>query len=207
MIDIRADWKSLKILVFLLGLSPFLILLYDTLHDNLGPNPIETLHSTLGDWALRFLILTLSLTPFKQLTGYLWVNRFRRMIGLYTFFYALLHFLVYIVLDLSLSREAFVDEITESPYIVLGLITFVLLLPLAITSTKNMQKRLGKNWHRLHKLSYLAAITAVLHYIFLVKSELNTPILYADIVLILLLYRILKHTGSTPIRTAKYRYK
>lgn len=183
-------WSGIKFVVFIVGLLPFFVLCLNTWQDKLGANPIETLHFTLGDWALRFLCLTLLITPYRQLTGQAWVNRFRRMCGLYSFFYASMHLLVYIALDLSFSWEAFQDEIKESPYILLGLTTFALLLPLALTSSKNMQKRLGKNWKKLHRLIYLAGITAVLHYILLTKSDLNEPLIYANIVFILLLYRL-----------------
>ncbi|WP_305910108.1 protein-methionine-sulfoxide reductase heme-binding subunit MsrQ [Methylomarinum sp. Ch1-1] len=189
----KQAWGLIKLAVFIVCLTPFLLLCLDTWQDNLGANPIEALHIRLGDWALRFLCLNLFLSPYKHLTGQHWVNRFRRMLGLYCFFYAFMHLLVYIVLDLSLSSQALLDEIRESPYILFGLITFVLLLPMAMTSSKNMQRRLGKNWKRLHSLIYPAAITAVLHYILLVKSDLNEPLIYADIVLILLAYRLIRH--------------
>ncbi len=191
--------RWIKVAVFLLSLLPFLLLCLDTWRNNLGPNPIETLHVTLGDWALRFLCLTLALTPYRQLTGQNWVVRFRRMLGLFCFFYASMHLLVYLVLDLSLSWQALLDELRESPYIVFGMLTFALLLPLAVTSSKKMQKRLGKNWTRLHRLIYPAAITAVLHYILLVKSDLTEPLIYADIIIILLTYRLLKQLKKRPV--------
>lgn len=192
-------WRGIKIAAFITCLSPFLWLCLDIWQDNLGANPIQTIHFRLGDWALRFLCLTLLATPYRQLTGQSWPSRFRRMLGLFSFFYASLHFLVFIVLDISLSWEAFVDEIKDSPYILFGLATFILLLPLALTSSKSMQKRLGKNWKRLHSLIYLAAITAVLHYILLVKSDLTEPLIYADIILILLVYRLFKITKKRNI--------
>lgn len=188
----KITWSGIKIAVFVICLVPFIGLCLDTWQDKLGANPIETLHFTLGDWALRFLCLTLVITPYRQLTGQSWVNRFRRLLGLYAFFYASMHLLVYIVLDLSLSWEAFQDEIKESPYILLGLTTYTLLFPLAVTSSKNMQKRLGRNWKKLHRLIYLASITAVLHFILLTKSDLNEPLIYADIVFILLVYRLVR---------------
>lgn len=192
----KKAWVIIKSAVFITCLLPFIALCMDTWQDKLGANPIETLHFTLGDWALRFLCLTLVITPYRQLTGQVWVNRFRRMFGLYAFFYASMHLLVYIALDLSFSWEAFQDEIKESPYILLGLTTFVLLLPLAVTSTQHMQKRLAKNWKKLHRLIYLAAITAVLHYILLTKSDLNEPLIYANLVFVLLVYRIARFLKS-----------
>lgn len=185
----KKSWALIKVSVFLLSLSPFLLLVYDAIQDQLGANPIETLHFRLGDWALRFLCIGLALSPLKQVLKQSWPIRFRRMMGLYAFFYASLHFTVYIVLDLSLSWENFIDEVPQSPYILVGLFTYLLLIPLALTSTKAMQKRLRKRWIRLHKLVYLAGVSAVIHYLWLVKSDLSEPIFYAGIILSLLLFR------------------
>ena len=186
----KKGWIGIKIIVFLLSLSPFLLLLNDTIQDQLGANPIETLHFRLGDWALRFLCIGLALTPLKKIFHQSWLVRFRRMMGLFAFFYASMHFLVFIVLDLSLSWEAFVDEVPKSPYILVGLFTFILLIPLALTSTKAMQKRLGKHWIKLHRLVYLAGISAVVHYLWLVKSDFNEPLFYAVLMFILLSFRL-----------------
>ncbi len=189
----KKSWALIKIIIFLLSLSPFFLLVSATIQDQLGANPIQTLHFSLGDWALRFVCIGLALTPLKKLLKQSWPVRFRRMLGLFAFFYASLHFLVYIVLDLSLSWEAFVDEVPKSPYILVGLFTFLLLTPLALTSTKAMQKRLGKRWIQLHKLVYLAAISAVIHYLWLVKSDLGEPLLYATVLFILLSSRLFLH--------------
>ena len=183
-------WILIKIVVFLLSSIPFLLLAYDTLQQQLGANPIETLHFRLGDWALRFLCIGLALTPLKKITGFKDLNRFRRMIGLFAFFYASLHFFVYIGLDLSFSLEQLVDEIPKSPYIIVGLLTYACLIPLALTSTQAMQKRLGKRWRQLHRLVYLAAILAVTHYIWMLKVNLAEPILYAILVTFLLGFRV-----------------
>ena len=185
----KKSWALIKVSVFLLSLSPFLLLVYDAVQDQLGANPIETLHFRLGDWALRFLCIGLALSPLKQVLKQSWPIRLRRMMGLYAFFYASLHFAVYIILDLSLSWENFIDEAPQSPYILVGLFTYLLLIPLALTSTKAMQKRLGKRWIRLHKLVYLAGVSAVIHYLWLVKSDLSEPVFYAGIILSLLLFR------------------
>lgn len=186
----KKNWFVIKSVVFLLSSLPFTLLVNDTIQDQLGANPIETLHFTLGDWALRFLCIGLALTPLKKLLRQSWPIRFRRMIGLFAFFYASMHFLVYIVLDLSLSWDVFIDEVPKSPYILVGLFTFVLLIPLALTSSKAMQKRLGKHWIQLHKLVYLAAISAVVHYLWLVKSDFNEALLYAGIIFFLLGFRV-----------------
>ncbi len=190
----KKHWAIIKVIVFLLCLSPFLLLLNDTIYNQLGANPIETLHFTLGDWALRFLCIGLAITPLRQLFKQNWLSRFRRMIGLYTFFYASMHFLVFIVLDLSLSWNAFVDEVPQSPYILVGLLTFILLIPLALTSTKAMQKRLGKKWITLHKLVYVAGISAVIHYLWLIKTIEDEAIFYASLMFILLGFRLFSYT-------------
>lgn len=187
----KKTWVLIKIIIFLLCLSPFLLLVNALMQDQLGANPIQALHFSLGDWALRLLCIGLALTPLKRLLKQSWCTRLRRMIGLFAFFYASMHFLVYIVLDLSLSWEEFIDEVPKSPYILVGLFTYLLLIPLALTSTKAMQKRLGKYWIQLHKLVYVAGVSAVIHYLWLVKSDLREPLFYACLVLILLAYRLL----------------
>lgn len=197
----KNGWALIKVLIFLLSLSPFLLLLNDTVHDQLGANPIQTLHFSLGDWALRFLCLGLTLTPLKKLIQQSWPTRFRRMMGLFTFFYASMHFLVYIVLDLSLSWEEFADEVPKSPYILVGLLTYLLLIPLAVTSPKSMQKRLGKRWVQLHKLVYIAGISAVIHYLWLVKSNYSEPIFYASIMFILLSLRLFAYLKTRKVIT------
>jgi sulfoxide reductase heme-binding subunit YedZ len=183
-------WATIKIMVFLLSLTPFVLLVNDGVNDRLGANPIETLHFGFGDWALRFLCIGLALTPIKTMTGQSWPMRFRRMMGLFTFFYASLHLLVFIVLDLSLSWEAFKDEVPKSPYILMGLLTYVLLTPLAVTSTKAMQKRLGRNWLKLHRLTYVAGLTALVHYFWLVKADTTEPLIYAAVIGVLLGIRL-----------------
>jgi sulfoxide reductase heme-binding subunit YedZ len=186
----KTSWSAIKIMVFLLSLMPFALLVNDGINDKLGANPIETLHFGFGDWALRFLCIGLAMTPIKTLTGQSWPIRFRRMMGLFAFFYASLHLLVFIVLDLSLSWTALKDEVPKSPYILMGLLTFLLLTPLAVTSTKKMQKRLGRNWTKLQKLVYAAGITALIHYFWLVKSDYTGPLIYAAVIGILLGTRI-----------------
>lgn len=184
-------WTVIKMGLFFFALTPFLLLLNDAFNDQLGANPIETLHFSLGGWAIRFLCIGLSLSPLRKLIGQSWPIRFRRMIGLFAFFYASLHFLVYICLDLSLSWEAFIHEVPKSPYILVGLLTYILLIPLALTSTKGMQKRLGKTWLKLHRLVYIAGIGAVIHFLWLVKSDYLEPLFYTLVMFILLVFRLL----------------
>ena len=189
----KKTWAAIKTSIFFLCLSPFILLVIDAAQDQLGANPIETLHFRLGDWALRFLCIGLALSPLKKLLKQSWPIRFRRMMGLYAFFYASLHFTVYIALDLSLSWAVFIDEVPQSPYILVGLFTYLLLIPLAITSTKAMQKKLGKHWLRLHRLVYLAGISAIIHYLWLVKSDLSEPFFYTAAMFILLFPRLLTY--------------
>jgi sulfoxide reductase heme-binding subunit YedZ len=190
MLAVKKSWESIKAMVFLLCLLPFLLLTNNALNDQLGANPIEALHFGFGDWALRFLCITLALTPIKTITGQSMQMRFRRMIGLYTFFYATLHLLVFIVLDLSLSWDAFTDEVPKSPYILMGLLTYLLLLPLAVTSTKKMQKWLGRSWIKLHRLVYVVGLTALVHYFWLVKKDYTGPLIYAMVIGVLLGIRV-----------------
>jgi methionine sulfoxide reductase heme-binding subunit len=186
----ESNWRIAKILVFIVCLLPFAFLVRDTVSDSLGPDPIETLHFRTGDWTLRFLLITLGLTPLKLLFNLKFPLRFRRMLGLYAFFYASLHFCVYFVLDLSLSWAAILDEVPKSPYVLVGLAAYILLIPLAATSTRNMVKRLGKNWKKLHRLVYAAACLGVIHFFWLVKADLSEPSIYAVLLAVLFGIRI-----------------
>ncbi len=190
MVAARTTRRLLKCTVLLLGMLPFLLLLQATINDQLGANPIQALHFSLGDWALRFLMIGLALTPIKIITQQAWPLRYRRMMGLLAFFYASLHVLVYLVLDLSGSWTAFMDEVPKSPYILVGLLTYLLLIPLAITSIKYFKKKLGRRWFTLHKLVYVAVLSACLHYLWLVKLDVSQPLLYMGLLGILLSIRV-----------------
>jgi sulfoxide reductase heme-binding subunit YedZ len=179
-----------KLGVFVLGLVPFALLLHGALNDGLGANPIETLTHGTGDWALRFLLITLAVTPLRRLSGWTLLQRFRRMLGLFAFFYACLHFTVWFWLDQSLSLNAMFEDVVKRPYITVGFLAFVLLIPLAVTSTRGMMRRLGRNWQRLHRLVYPISILAVLHYVWLVKADWAEPALYGAILSVLLLSRL-----------------
>lgn len=190
MVAARTTRRLLKGTVLLLGMLPFLLLLQATINDQLGANPIQALHFSLGDWALRFLMIGLALTPIKIITQQAWPLRYRRMMGLLAFFYASLHVLVYLVLDLSGSWTVFMDEVPKSPYILVGLLTYLLLIPLAITSIKYFKKKLGRRWFTLHKLVYVAVLSACLHYLWLVKLDVSQPLLYMGLLGILLSIRV-----------------
>jgi sulfoxide reductase heme-binding subunit YedZ len=182
--------NQIKPLIFILLLLPLLWLGYGAWGDALGANPIETITRTLGDWALRLLLLTLAVTPLRKMTGWRWPMRLRRMLGLYAFFYALLHLASYLVLDQFFYWPAIWGDIIKRPFITIGMVSFLLLIPLALTSTNNWMRRLGRHWQRLHKLIYPIAIGAVTHYLLLTKVVTLEPLLYAAILGVLLLARI-----------------
>ena len=175
-------------LIFCLCLIPFGILLVRAFTDNLGVNQVETITHFTGDWALYFLLITLTVTPLRRVTGWNLV-RFRRMLGLYAFFYACLHFSTYLVFDHFFDLREIADDILKRPYITVGFSAFVLLIPLAATSNKAMIRRLKKRWKTLHKLVYLIAILGVLHYLWLVKADLRTPALLGLLLITLLTLR------------------
>jgi sulfoxide reductase heme-binding subunit YedZ len=189
--------NQIKPLVFILLLLPLLWLGYEAWSNALGANPIEAITRTLGDWALRLLLLTLTVTPLRKMTGWRWPMRLRRILGLYAFFYALLHLSSYIVLDQFFFWPAIWGDIIKRPFITIGMVSFLLLIPLALTSTNNWMRRLGRNWQRLHKLIYPIAIGAVTHYLLLTKVVTLEPLLYAAILGVLLLARI-QPPGRSP---------
>ena len=175
-----------KILVFLLALMPLAILVFDGVSDRLGANPIEAITHRSGQWTLRFLLLTLSVSPLHRLLPVLGLMRLRRMLGLYAFFYASLHFLTYLVLDQFFEWDEIVKDVLKRPYITVGFTAFVMLIPLALTSTRAMVKRLGRHWKTLHRLVYVIATCGVIHFIWLVKADFLEPAIYAIILTFLL---------------------
>lgn len=187
-----------KTLVHALALVPAVILAWQirdellTGSGGLGADPVAEIEHRLGLWALRLLMITLAVTPLRQLTGQPMLLKFRRMLGLYAFFYATLHFSAYLVLDLRGYWTQIFEEIVKRPYITVGFAAWLLLLPLALTSTQAAIRRLGRNWGRLHQLVYLIAILAVLHFWWLVKSDIREPLLYASILTVLLGWRVWK---------------
>ncbi|MCK4864939.1 MAG: sulfoxide reductase heme-binding subunit YedZ [Gammaproteobacteria bacterium] len=181
--------KLIKALIFFLCLVPLTLLFRNFYLDELGANPFEVLTRSSGEWTLRFLLLTLAMTPLRQLTGSAWPLRLRRMFGLFVFFHVCVHLLTYLWLDHFFDWDEIVTDIIKRPYITFGMLAFTLLVPLALTSTKKMMKRLGKRWKSLHKLVYVIALLGVLHFILLVKADLQEPIIYAFILLTLFLVR------------------
>ncbi len=183
--------RWLKPTVHLFCLLPLGWLMVGAMTDHLGANPIEHLIRATGDWALRFLLITLAITPAARLTGWSRLMTLRRMLGLYAFFYAGLHLFSYAGLDLFFDLGALWRDVLRRRFITVGMLAFVLLIPLAVTSTNAMIKRLGgPRWKRLHRLVYLIAPLAVLHYYWMVKADTSQPLLYAGVLALLLGYRV-----------------
>jgi len=179
-----------KPILLILGLLPLAALFW----LDLGANPVETLTHHTGVWGLRFLLLTLTITPLRRLSGWNWLLRYRRMLGLFAFFYALLHFAIYLVFDQFFDPTAIARDVLKRPYITVGFLAFVLLLPLAATSTNAMIRRLGaRRWQRLHRLVYAIGLLVILHYLWLVKADLSRPLAYAAVLVLLLGYRLWFH--------------
>ena len=179
-----------KPVVFFVCLIPLVMLVWDGFHDALGANPIEKITHRTGDWSLRFLLITLSVTPLRKIFGWKQLIRLRRMFGLFTFFYVCVHFSIYIVFDHFFDINEIAKDIIKRPYVTVGFSAFLLLIPLAVTSTNKMVKRLGKRWKQLHQLVYVIAVLGVLHYLWLVKADVLQPVIHAIILLILLGIRV-----------------
>lgn len=194
---LRVPWKKLiKPLVFLAALTPFILLVQALLTNQLGPNPIDILTDRTGTLAIRMLLISLALTPLRYALKHTWPLRFRRMLGLFAFFYASLHICVYFVLDQQLDMTLIWEDLAERPYILAGTTAFLLLLPLALTSTRKMVRRLGKRWSVLHRAVYIASCAAVVHYVWLAKGDLLEPFVYLFILMGLLAYRLLRLIGQ-----------
>jgi sulfoxide reductase heme-binding subunit YedZ len=197
--------KWTKVVVFLFSLIPFVALLDRILHNRLGANPVEFIQHATGDWTLRFLIFTLCITPFRKLFKLPDLIRFRRMLGLFAFFYVCLHFLTYLGPDQSFDVSAMWKDVAKRPFITVGFLGFVLLIPLALTSTAGWIRRLGgKRWQLLHRAIYITAVAGVIHYYWLVKSDVRKPLFYGSLVAILLIWRvgswISKRRSQAPVR-------
>src|SRR6202158_921659 len=180
-----------KTIILLAALVPLGRLVWKALHDGLGANPIEVITPPTGNWTLILVLTTLAITPLRRITRQYWLIDVRRMIGLFAFFYGTLHFLTYIWLDKFFDVHEMLKDIAKRPFITVGFSAFVLMIPLALTSTAWSIRRLGgKNWQRLHRLIYFTGILGVVHYVWLVKADLRKPIEYGGVLSILLLYRV-----------------
>ena len=196
--------RNPKLWVFGLCLLPLARLIVLGVSGGLGANPIEFITRSTGTWTLVGLLLTLSITPLRRLSGRAELIRYRRMLGLFSFFYACLHFVTYIWLDQFFDLTAIAKDIVKHPFITVGFTAFVLLIPLAATSTHAMMRRLGRRWQQLHRLIYPIALLAVVHYLWLVKKDLTTPLVYGAVALVLLALRL--RWGVSLLQAARSRF-
>lgn len=179
-----------KVLLFVAALIPAALLVRGMLTSNLGVNPAETIQLSTGRWALKFLIATLAITPLRRLTHWNILIQYRRMLGLFAFFYATLHLSTYVVLDQYFAFDAMVTDVIKRPFITMGMAAWLLMLPLALTSTKGWIRRLGKRWTKLHMLVYASAACAAIHFAWKVKVFTGDPVIYGGIIAALLGFRI-----------------
>jgi sulfoxide reductase heme-binding subunit YedZ len=191
--------RLMKVAVFLVCLVPVAWLTIGAVTGNLSANPIKDITEWTGAWALRFLLITLCITPLRKLTGWNEPIQYRRMLGLFAFFYGLLHFLIYLSLDQTFSVPGILQDVYQRPFITVGFIGFVVIIPLAITSTKKWIARLGgRQWRLLHRLTYVSAIAGVVHYLWLVKADTRRPLAYGVLLLMLLGFRLLALAVGAP---------
>lgn len=192
----RSAVPWLKLVVWAASLAPLAVLVWDAFHGGLGAEPIEEVTHRTGKTALVLLLASLAVTPVRRVTGWNPVVRVRRLVGLFAFFYAVLHFSIYLV-DQELVPAYVVEDVVERPYVTAGFVALLLLVPLAATSTRGMIRRLGKRWQPLHRLVYLSAILAVVHFLWLVKKDLREPLVYGAVLLVLLALRLpLRRKGA-----------
>ena len=187
-----------KPVVFIASLIPLALIITDLFNitGTLGANPVEEIQDRLGNWGLRFIMIALAITPLRKLTGRSWLLRFRRMLGLFAFFYVLLHFLAWLILDQGLLISAIAEDIVKRPFITIGFVALLLLLAMALTSTNGMRRRLGRKWDKLHYSVYAVGILGVWHYWWQVKLDTSEPFIYALILAILLGFRVVKARGE-----------
>src|SRR5437879_1866865 len=194
------DFRFAKLVLFVNGLVPLVLLLWDVYRKQVGANPLEFVTRTTGMLTLVFLLISLAVSPLRRVTGLNWLIRLRRMLGLFAFFYGSLHLMTYVAFDRFFHLTTIPGDVVKRPFIAIGMTAFFLILPLAITSTDKMVKRLGgKRWMRLHRIVYLAGILGVLHYYMLVKSDVRLPMTFAFLLAVLLGFRaFVKYYTSQP---------
>ena len=186
--------KLIKPSVFVFALVPFAILLLRIYGNDLGPDPAQELSIETGEWTLRMLLITLAITPLRQITNRVSFIRYRRMLGLFALFYASLHFLSWMIFLLGFRFFAIMEELVERPYITVGFSAYLILLVLGITTPKAMVRKLGKNWKRLHRLVYVAAILGTIHLLWILRSNIGEAVLYGSILVVLLGYRLVRYS-------------
>ena len=179
-----------KTLVFFLSLWPIYVISYQIIFNQLGPEPVDRIINHFGEWTLIFILLTLSMTPLKKITKSVEWIKFRRMLGLFTFFYASIHMLSYVGLDYRFDFEPLINDVLKKKFIFIGFSAWLLLIPLAVTSSEKMVRLLKQNWKKIHRLIYIIGIFGVLHYIWLSKTIFFKPLIFLIILIILLLFRI-----------------
>ena len=183
--QIRLIWKPI---VFIACLLPFMQVAGDAfgVTGELGANPVEEIMDRFGNWSLRFILVTLAVTPLRRVTGWNWLARFRRLFGLFTFFYVLMHFLTWLILDQGLLMSAILEDLAKRPFITIGFAALLLLTALALTSTNAARRRMGRRWQQLHNLAYVIGVLGVWHYWWQVKKDITEPLVYAAILAVLL---------------------
>ncbi len=189
----RARQAGFKIALFILCLVPMAQLVWRAVVNALGANPVEAVQHSTGWWALSLLLVTLAVTPLRRWTGFAWLLRWRRMLGLFAFFYACAHFTTYVWLDVWFDLATVAKDVYKRPFITLGFLALVLLVPLAATSTQAMQRRLGRGWRALHRLAYVAPVLGVLHFWWLVKRDIREPLVFALVLALLLGVRLVSN--------------
>jgi methionine sulfoxide reductase heme-binding subunit len=195
----------LKLAIFLACLVPLAQLAFNAYTGDLGANPIETITRFTGSWSLIILIASLAVTPLRRITGRNELIKLRRMLGLFAFFYAALHFATYMVLDLYFDFPAILKDILKRPYITVGFTALVLMIPLAVTSTAGMIRRLGKRWQQLHYLVYVIAVLGVVHFYWLVKADISRPVQYGAVLALLLGYRLVVKWAPHRVKFQKFK--
>jgi sulfoxide reductase heme-binding subunit YedZ len=191
-----------KPLVFALCLVPAVLVVTDAagITGSLGANPVEAIQDRFGIWGLRFIMLTLAVTPLRQLTGWNWLMRFRRMLGLFTFFFILMHFLTWLILDQGLLMSAIAEDIVKRPFITIGFLAFLLLISMAVTSTNGMRRRMGRRWQQLHYGAYAVGVLGVWHFWWQVKLDTREPLVYATVLGAVLGFRLYKRLRRQAVR-------
>lgn len=195
--------KAILFVVCLIPLASLIARAFGLAGPSLGANPVEKIQDTLGIWGLRFLLITLAVTPLRDWFGAPWLVQLRRMLGLYAFFYVLLHFLNWLILDQGMYWSGIVADIAKRPFITIGFAALLMLIPLAVTSTNGMMRRLGKRWKTLHRLIYPIVLLGVWHYYWQVKADVREPLIYLAVALVLLGWRIWKARAGASAMNVK----